>query len=290
MNLPESSPLKTVYIQTDIEGVAGFTHYCSSSDSLWNFHHLQRMGHLLTGEINAAVRACKEAGAETVYVNDSHGPGYSIIFEDLDPICQIIHGRAGFGPGWIPKLDASVDAAVAIGMHARAGTPDAVCNHSLWHVTDGEGGRHSWSEAMMFAHLCAHHGVPLVALSGDQHICKEIRDAIPLCRTAVVKESLSLQNCCTRHPAIAQEIIYQETLAGLQNRHHIIPPTLPAPFKLNVSDRDPGVKAFEEDLEGSDLWVLMHRACNLNFARYGTPVAVDDRAWRYPDSVIRKTV
>ncbi|HWL54546.1 MAG TPA: M55 family metallopeptidase [Chthoniobacteraceae bacterium] len=285
MSASTSPAVKTVYLQTDIEGVAGFTHYYSTSSSLWNFHHVQRMERLLTGEINAAVKACKEAGATTVLVNDSHGPGYSIHFEDLDPICRIIHGRGGYGPGWLPLLDETVDAAIAIGMHARAGATDAVCNHSLWHVTDGDGRKHEWSEVSMFAHLCARYGVPLVAISGDQWICSEIREVVPGCRTAEVKQSLSLQNACTLHPVAAQALIYERVLDGLRHRAEIAPPTLATPIRLNVSDRDPQKKALPEDLEGDCLWTLMHEACNRNYAHFGEPVSVDDRSWRYPDSV-----
>lgn len=285
MTQTASSSLKKVYLQTDIEGVAGFTHYYSTSNSLWNFHHVRRMEQLLTGEINAAVSACKEAGAEVVYVNDSHGPGYSVLFEELDPICRIIHGRGGYGPSWLPKLDESIDAAIAIGMHARAGVADAVCNHSLWHVTDGAGEQHEWSETLMFAHLCAHYNVPLVAVSGDQHLCEEVRLALPGCRTAEVKESLSLQNCCTLQPQRARELIHREVLDGLLNRSAVRIPRLQGPFKLNVSDRNPAEKALAHDLTGDSIWELMHQACNLNYAHYGEVTAIDDRKWRYPDSV-----
>lgn len=279
--------MKTVYIQTDIEGVAGYTHYYSGSGSLWNYHHVKRMERLLTGEINAAAQACKEAGASVVLVNDSHGPGYSIHFEDLDPICRIIHGRGGYGPSWLPLLDEKVDAAVAIGMHARAGTPDAVCNHSLWHVVDGEGRQHQWSETVMFAHLCARFNVPLVAVSGDQYLCEEVRQAIPGCRTAEVKQSLSLQNSCSLHPERARELIRERVLEGLQERRSVTIPRLAAPLRLNVSDRDPARKELAEDLQGDCLWTLMHEACNRLYAHFGQEVAIDDRSWRYPDSVYR---
>jgi D-amino peptidase len=189
-----------VYLHTDIEGVAGYVHYYSMSASLWNFHHVQRMNRLLTGEINAAALACKESGVKEVWVNDSHGPCYNILFEELDPICRILHGRPGHAPSWLPGLDESFDAAIAIGMHPKAGTPNAVCNHSLWHLTDALGITHRFSETVMAALLCATRKVPLVAVSGDQHICREISEWIPGCRTAEVKTSLGIQFANSLHP------------------------------------------------------------------------------------------
>jgi len=278
-----------IYIHTDIEGVAGYVHYYSTSTSLWNFHHVQRMNRLLTGEINAAALACKEAGADEVWVNDSHGPCYNILFEELDPICRILHGRPGHAPSWLPGLDQSFDAAIAIGMHAAAGTPLAVCNHSLWHLSDSNGVTHRLSEAVMFALLCATHEVPVVALSGDQHICREIREWMPSCHTAQVKTSLGLQFANSLHPATAQALINKSVRAGLaEPRSHPLP-QVTGPFRLNVSDRDPEKKELPEDLCGDSLWELMHQACNTLYAKFGQPESIDDRRWRYPDSVFSET-
>ena len=83
-----------IYIPTDIEGVAGVCFFeRSDNKNMDNIIHRQRMYKLLiTGEVNAAVKAAFDSCASEVYVNDSHGSGYNIIFEDLDPRCKIIHG------------------------------------------------------------------------------------------------------------------------------------------------------------------------------------------------------
>ena len=54
-----------VYIQTDIEGVAGFCFFENRKDaSVENFNHRQRMRRLLTNEVNTAVTAAFESGAD----------------------------------------------------------------------------------------------------------------------------------------------------------------------------------------------------------------------------------
>ena len=88
-----------VYIQSDIEGIAGFCFFENRKDtSMENFNHRQRMRRLLTREINAAVQGAFDAGAEDVIINDNHGSGYNILFEELDTRCRIIHGRGSSGP------------------------------------------------------------------------------------------------------------------------------------------------------------------------------------------------
>ena len=161
-----------VYVQTDIEGVAGFCfrENRANRDSE-NIRHRYRMYKLLTAEVNAAVQAAFEAGATEVLINDNHGSGYNIIFEDLDPRCRIIHGRNSSGPHWLPLLDSSFDALVLIGMHAMGGTPKAIIPHSTWKVNGGE---LYLSEGSMAAAIAGDFGVPTVMMSGDNKIAAEI--------------------------------------------------------------------------------------------------------------------
>ena len=127
-----------VYVQTDIEGIAGFCFRENRANpSPENLAHRRRMYRLLTNEVNAAVHAAFDSGADEVIVNDNHGSGYNILFEELDPRCRIIHGRNGSGPHWLPLLDESFDAMVLIGMHAMGATPCAIIPHSKWIVNDG---------------------------------------------------------------------------------------------------------------------------------------------------------
>ena len=57
-----------VYVQTDIEGVAGVTFFEHRDPAPENVLHRQRMQQLLTGEVNAAVSAAFAAGATVVDV------------------------------------------------------------------------------------------------------------------------------------------------------------------------------------------------------------------------------
>jgi len=275
-----------VYINTDIEGVAGWAFYASWSNSPVNLQHLNRMNRLLTNEVNAAAKACKEMGADEVYVNDNHGCAWNILFEELDPCCKIIHGRSGYFPSWLPLLDESFDAAIGIGMHAMAGTPGAVCPHSCWHVTLGDGSEIKLSECTMFAALAGEKGVPLVAIAGDDKIAAEVRGKISGCETAIVKQGLAAQNACSLIPSRACELIAEKVKAGLKKRNEIKPFKLQGPFKLNVSDRDPAIKALAEDMSGTDFWKLMHDTCSCFGNKWGDQ-SIDDRSWRYPDNLFK---
>ncbi len=271
------------YIHTDIEGVAGWVFYAQTAHfGLANWHHTQRMNRLLTAEVLAAVRALEADGFTEIYVNDAHGYGYSLLFEEFPESCRIIHGRGGHGPGWTPFLDETINISIAIGQHPMAGTPCGNCNHSIWLLTDGKGNEHTLSETTMFALLAGVKGVPLVMVSGDDLLCKEVEQKIEGCALAPVKTSLGLQNACTLSPAASRKLIGEKVREGITNRTHTRPFVLPDPFRLNVADRDPAKPELEQPLEGDDIWKLMHAVCNRTYAKFGNTDAVDDRTFRWP--------
>lgn len=224
-----------VYIQTDIEGVAGYCFFENRNDtSMENFSHRQRMRRLLTDEVNAAVRAAFEAGADDVLVNDSHGSGYNILFEELDERCRIIHGRNCSGPHWLPLLEGS-DALVLVGMHAMGGTPQAITPHSLWEVN---GGTLFLSEGTMAAAIAGEMGIPAVFVSGDQKITSEFKTKIPDIAVAVVKQALSPYQACSVTPARSCAMIREGVLDGLHKRSAIKPFCIKGPIKLALLDSD----------------------------------------------------
>jgi len=223
-----------VYVQTDIEGVAGFFSFEDrNSSSVENYHHRMRMYRLLTGEVNAAVRAAHAAGADTIFVNDSHGSGYNILFEELTADCEVIHGRSSHLPRWLTSLDEGFDALVLVGMHAMGGELDGVCPHSRWEVNGGE---LYLSEGSMAMALAGDLGIPTVFVSGDQVITGEIRTKCPGLEAAVVKHSYGPNVIRSHLPARAHEMIFQGVRRGLERRGEIPPYRVPGPVTLNLLD------------------------------------------------------
>ena len=81
-----------VFIVSDMEGVAGIVKW----QQVTGGHAMYEEGRrLYTGEINAAVRGAKAAGATEIVVMDCHGAGEgwtfnSLIPEELDPDCEYV--------------------------------------------------------------------------------------------------------------------------------------------------------------------------------------------------------
>ena len=224
-----------VYIQTDIEGVSGVVHWWRpemwtsySRDPLEVFDLRRRMRKLLTGEVNAAIEGCLDAGADDIVVNDSHGWGYNILFEELNPQAEIIHGEYSDLPFWLPGIEQDWDAVVVIGGHPMAGTKDGVLAHSkcIWNgsLALGEVG----NCALLFGSV----GTPLVFASGDTMLGKEMKAIIPSLEFAVVKESLATNVAKSVHPSVACQMIREGVARGLERRSEIEPFTIECPCTL----------------------------------------------------------
>lgn len=277
-----------VYIQTDIEGVAG---YCSFEDrktqTLENHEHRMRMYRLLTGEVNAAVRAARSAGADIIYVNDNHGTGYNIFFEELEEDCEVIHGRATGLPTWLPSLDRSFDALVLVGMHAMGGEVNGVCPHSKWEVNGGE---IYLSEASMAMALAGDLSIPTVFVSGDQVITGELQQKNPAIQVATVKHAYGPFSCRSILPRKAQEMIFAQAKEGIDRRKEIPPYELKSPLTLNLLDSEghiPPLKpVLKEPVLGETITEAFHKAMNqFPWGKFAEKI-VDH--YRYPTNLTGK--
>ncbi len=277
-----------VYIQTDIEGIAGWTSFEDRvTQTVENYEHRQRMYRLLTGEVNAAVRAARASGAETVYVNDSHGSAYNIIFEELEEGCEILHGRGGHSPEWLTSLGDGFDAMVLVGMHAMAGELGAVCPHSKWVLNDGE---IYLSEASMAMALAGDLNIPAVFVSGDQVITEEIRKKNPAVETAVVKHAYSPFFCRSVLPRKARELIFAGVTKGLEKKDSVPPYKLKGPFTLNLLDSDghiPPLKPIlKKPVSGDTVTEVFNKAlARFPWSSYGKQIM---DYYRYPGNLSGK--
>ena len=253
-----------VYIHTDLEGVAGVVFFEDrENQSIANYFHRQRMRKLLTGEVNAAVKAAFEEGADEVLVNDSHGSSYNILFEELDPRCEILHGRASSQPFWLQDIDKGFDIMLLIGMHAMGGTEGANLPHSKWILNDG---KIFLSEASMAAALAGYYGVKTVFISGDQYVTKEVGEKIPGIVKAIVKKALGPYFARSKIPSAAQKIIYENVRRAIEIRDKIKPYVLKPPFRLNLLDSEghipPLKRVLPHDIESDDLIDAFTRVVN----------------------------
>src|SRR5436190_1058505 len=120
-----------VHIISDMEGVSGIVRWQQTIGGDPMYDEGRR---LYTEEINAAVRGAKKAGATEVVVMDCHGAGgdydfNSLLPDLLDPDCEFVVQSEW--TEYTELLEQGCDAALFVGMHAMAGTPDGVMSHTV---------------------------------------------------------------------------------------------------------------------------------------------------------------
>lgn len=209
-----------VLIMSDMEGVSGIVVWEQVNGGAPLYEEGRR---LYTEEINAAVRGAKRAGATEIVCVDCHGAGggwtfNSYIPELLDPDCEwVAHHPWG---RYTELLEKGCDAALMVGMHARAGTPDGVLCHTISTVT----WRNLWfnddlvGELGVNAAVCGHYGCPVALVTGDEAVIRESREILGDAPTYVaVKKGLTRYSARQIPPVRARQLIEEGAYAALQN-------------------------------------------------------------------------
>src|SRR5262249_47437382 len=133
----------------------------------------------MTGEVNAGVRGAKAGGADEIVVIDCHGAGGGYSFKSLIPERLESGAEYVLGHAWcryVEPLRQGCDAALLVGAHAMAGTPDGVLCHTVsseaWYnarINDQLVG-----ESGIEAAICGTFDTPIVFVSGDVATCREV--------------------------------------------------------------------------------------------------------------------
>ncbi|MFH0911668.1 MAG: M55 family metallopeptidase [Planctomycetota bacterium] len=265
-----------VFIETDIEGVAGFCFEATRiAEPLRQDEYRRTISRLLTEEVKAAVEGAREAGAEEIVVHDGHGLGYNILLEELPVEVGICHGLSAYAPNWQAGLDRTFDAVLAVGGHVMKDT-NGITPHTLFLVN----GRLKLGEFHMTAALAGWLGVPFVFASGDATLGGQLKALVPNLEYAAVKEALTPYYSKTLAPQKARALIRSGVARALRRLKEIRPYKLPfpPPYEVGVlgSDyQDPRAigrsndfweavmqvleTIYYYDYARQDPWPLMHR-------------------------------
>lgn len=232
-----------VVIWVDMEGIAGIETWDQVTGGKPQYEEGRR---LMTGEVNAAVRGAKAAGADDIIVIDCHGAGGSYSFKSLIPE-QLERGASYvLGHAWcryIEPLRQGCDAALLVGAHAMAGTPDGVMCHTVsseaWY--NASINEQLVGESGIEAAICGVFDTPIVFVSGDEATCKEVTELLgPKVVTAQVKQGLGRYSALSLCHADACALIEDRVRQALSTRDWPAPykPTSPVTFTVELATPD----------------------------------------------------
>jgi D-amino peptidase len=233
-----------VHIISDIEGVAGIVRWGQTGGENSTLYHEGRK--LYTEEINAAIRGAKSAGAKEIVVMDCHGAGGDYTFNSLlpdllDPDCEFVVQSEW--TEYTEFLEQGCDAALFVGMHAMAGTPDGVLAHTVsgqaWQSLRFNGTL--VGETGINAALCGHWDCPVLLVTGDRAVCREARELLgDGLTTAEVKVGLGRFSARNLPAVRARELIEDAAKRALKNLEAVRPydPGHPCEIQIDFTTPD----------------------------------------------------
>ncbi len=230
----EAQQPRKVFISVDMEGIGGIGTGALTSASGKDYATGRR---LMTDEVNAVVAAIFAAGPAEVLVNDSHGDMQNLLHTELDPRVTYIQGAVK--PfGMVEGLDASYDAAIFIGYHARAGTGRGFLAHTGSGIVKG-----LWingievGEGEMNAAYAGALGVPVILASGDSTFAAQFTQNVPAA-TVVTKTAITPVSARLRHPGRVQADLTDATRRALATLPDARPWRVGSPVEVRLQFTD----------------------------------------------------
>lgn len=165
-----------VFISVDMEGIWGVVQGSQTSSSGADYGVARKW---MVDDVNAVIAGLFEAGAAEVVVNDSHGSMRNIIADELNPRASLISGSPK-PLSMMQGIDATFDACIFVGYHARAGTAEAVLDHTYsgasirWIKLNGR----EMPELGLNAAIAGYFDVPVIMLSGDTETCAQAKSIL----------------------------------------------------------------------------------------------------------------
>lgn len=222
------APLK-VFISVDMEGLAGVVTGSDVSPGGPDYAHFRA---IMAAETNAAVEGAFLAGATEVLVRDSHGSKQNLLPGDVNPRARLLRGQ-GVGPkNMMEGIDKTFGAVVFIGYHAKAGTPNAILEHtSTGNVVDFSINGVSLPEAGYNAMVAGLYDVPVVFIAGDRAVVDQVRGLLGPIEAVAVKEEIG-DASNGMSPKEAQDQIRKTVETAVKNRAKMKPYKVPGPYTM----------------------------------------------------------
>ena len=218
-----------VFISVDMEGITGVVNWEEVSRTGKDYDYFRK---IMTLETNAAIEGALEAGATDIVVRDSHGSARNILPDLLNKNAQLLRDWSGGFLSMMEGIDESYNAVIFIGYHAKAGTPNALLEHTMTgNVTDISINSVSLPEAGINALIAGNYKVPVVFVAGDLAICEQAKSLFGDIETVAVKKGIG-SAALSLHPEVSREKIHEGVKKALNDLKKYKPYKLKPPYSM----------------------------------------------------------
>jgi D-amino peptidase len=247
-------PLK-ILVLYDMEGVSGATEVKNTNFSAPSEYKIGREA--LTADVNAAIAGLKAAGVTNIVVVDGHGSGNSTepdVYEDrLAAPAKMISREASFDI-YMDSYDHSFDAIVAVAMHAGAGNRSGFLSHTYTgYGVDYRVNGVPFNETMILGMGAARLKIPVIAVSGDDQLEKELRRQMPWVQYATVKHAVGRAKAEPLAPAEVARRIETAARTAVEQLDAARLMEMPGPYRFALTFQDEAQARSAATLPGAEL-------------------------------------
>lgn len=223
-----------VYISCDMEGTAGVCSWqqVDARTSPPEYFIYQRY---MTQEVAAAITGAREAGAQDIVVNDSHGPMRNLLLDQLPADIRVIFGNRK-PLSMVQGLADTWGGVFFTGYHGAIGEADATLAHTYTPgvIHDVRINGVTCSEATINAGLAGFYGVPVLLVTGDRTTVEGVQRQMPWVQGAIVKESIGYYSVDSLAPRAAQAVIREAAANAVRNAAKGKPYVFEPPVTLDI--------------------------------------------------------
>ncbi len=235
-----------IFISVDMEGIGGIGTPAMTSPTGKDYALGRK---LMTDEVNAVVGAILQRGPAEILVNDSHGDMQNLLHTELDPRVTYIQGAVK-PLGMVEGLDSTYAAAIFLGYHSRAGTPNGFIAHTgtgavkgLW-LNDIEVG-----EGELNAAYAGSVGVPVIMAAGDSAFVEQFTRTVRA-EAVATKYAVTPQAARLLHPQVVRDRLVTAAGRALTNRANAKPWVIAKPVKVRLRLSDNTVTQILQAIPG----------------------------------------
>ncbi len=258
-----------VMMGVDMEGITGI---CNRDQTSAGSRLYGEGIELMAGDINAAVAGLVDAGVSEIVVWDNHAGSFNAPLLKLHPAARYRRGGSANGLRW-QGLSEDFDGLILLGYHAKAGTLQAVLEHTMssasWFRLTVNG--REIGEIGIDGALAGAVGVPVIMASGDDKLCAEATELFGQGLVAVcVKQGHGRHAATLLPPEKSAELIRAGAAEAVKRIGRVKPLDLGSPAVVELTFKH------TEHADGADLRVFDGRRIDGYTVRWTCP---DFPAW-----------
>jgi D-amino peptidase len=205
-------------IACDLEGIGGVVGFPNEGLGTTSKQYLFAIRQAAR-EVNSAVKALYDSGADKVFVWDNHNGSLNLDYAELDRRVDIIAG-VGARHRWPGLYDKNINGVLFIGYHPMADTYAGILSHTCSSVTyqyvklNGVSMGEMEIDAASAGRLL---GAPAIFTSSDDKGVAQAKKSMPWIKSVVTKEALGRNLAVLKHPYRVVDEIYEQVVEAVRD-------------------------------------------------------------------------